>query len=74
MFIEFLEYLVYNGVVSGYMFIFGFFWSSRSVDHHIVHVNRHASLGDEVSKDSVHHRLKRGWRISESKEHDRWFE
>ena len=73
MFVKLLKYLVDRGVMSGYVFIFGLFWSPRGVDGHIVHVDCHASIGNEVPKDGVHHGLKRGWRIGESEEHDRGF-
>jgi len=72
-FVELLEYLIHNGAMSGYVFVFGFFQSSGGVNCHIVHVDRHAPIGDEVSEDSVHHCLECGQQISESKEHDRRF-
>ena len=74
MVIQFLEYLVYNVLVLGYVVVFSFFWSSCGVDCHIVHVNCHAPICYKVSEYCVHHGLEGSWRVSKPKKHDRQFE
>ena len=44
------------------------------VDGKIVHIDRHPSLGDFSAEDHIHHHLKGGRGIGQSKEHDCRFE
>ncbi len=47
--------------MAGDVVVFAFFWSSSSVDCHVVHIDHHASVGDEVSEDSVYYGLEHSW-------------
>ncbi|KAG6865734.1 hypothetical protein C0993_007863, partial [Termitomyces sp. T159_Od127] len=44
-----------------------------SVDKDVVKVYTHYTFHDEVLEDAVHHCLKGGWTVGESKEHDKQF-
>ncbi len=53
--------------------VLAFPWPRPSVDCYVVHVDRYAPFVDQVAEYCVHHRLERCWRVSEPKEHYRWF-
>jgi hypothetical protein len=44
------------------------------VDEQVIHVDDEPSFGDEVVKEVVHERLERSGGVTESEEHDSWFE
>ncbi|KAG5335563.1 hypothetical protein C0989_001005, partial [Termitomyces sp. Mn162] len=49
------------------------FFQHFGVDEDVVEVYAHYTFGNEVSEDVVHHCLKGGWAIGESKEYNKRF-
>jgi len=62
-----------EGFMSFLVLFFGFSFIWFGMDGYVIHVNGEPSLCHLHSEDMVHHHLKGGRRVCQTKEHDQWF-